>query len=262
MKRIFAMLLVLVCCMTAFIALAEDYSGYTTEELLAMSAAINAELNARIAAGRTASPEADFVWASDGTQVQINAYVGPGGDVVIPDEIEGLPVTRIGAKAFYNNQTLTSVTFPSGLKEVGDMAFFLAKGLTGVLYIPASVEKLGTNAFTNTSYSGLVIDASYRQTGSTPFTLPEVTFVYIREGAAPEMGAWAFQHCKKLETMIIPASVTSFNQFALQDLASLTVITPAGSAAEAFATANFIPVDTAAYELYAAQYDALYPMPE
>lgn len=128
MKRIFVVLLALVCCVTAFTTLAEDYSGYTTEELLAMSAAINAELNARIAAGRMVSPEADFLWASDGEQVQINKYVGPGGDVVIPNEIDGLPVTRIGAKAFYNNPTLTSVTFPSGLKEVGDMAFSWRRG--------------------------------------------------------------------------------------------------------------------------------------
>ena len=66
----------------------------------------------------------------------------------------------------------------------------------------------------------------------------------------------------KLETMIISASVTSFDQFALQDPASLTVITPAGSAAEAFALAHFIPVETDTYELYAAQYDALCPIPE
>lgn len=147
MKKMLSLMLALLCCVTAFAALAEDHSGYTTGELLAMSAAIDAELSARISAGRTASPEADFIGASDGTQLQINARVGPGGDVVIPDETDGLPVTRIGAKAFYNDQTLTSVTFPSGLKEVGDMAFFLAKGLTGVLHIPASVEAPGANAF-------------------------------------------------------------------------------------------------------------------
>ncbi|MBQ7850500.1 MAG: leucine-rich repeat domain-containing protein [Clostridia bacterium] len=262
MKKMFAMLLALMCCMSAFAVLAEDYSTYTTEELLAMSAAINAELEVRRVAARVSSPVEDFGWASDGAQVQINEYVGPGGDVVIPDEIDGLPVTKIGAKAFYNNQTLASVTLPSGLKEVGDQAFFLAKGLTGVLYLPASVEVLGTNAFTNTSYTGLVINSGYRQSGSDPFTMPELTFVYIREGVSPDIGMWAFQHCSKLEMMIIPASVTSFNQFALRDLAKLKIITPAGSAAEAFAMERFIPVETESYEQVAAQYNALYPMPE
>lgn len=262
MKRIFVVLLALVCCVTAFTTLAEDYSGYTTEELLAMSAAINVELNARIAAGRMVSPEADFLWASDGEQVQINKYVGPGGDVVIPDEIDGLPVTRIGAGAFSNNPAITSVTLPSGLRSIGDNAFVYVKDSQEVLNLPASLEYMGQIAFHGASYQGVVINSSVKDGGENVFSNSKLTFVYIREGAAPELGYWAFSRLSSLQIAIIPASVVSIGDKAFCDCPNLKIITPAGSAAEAFAREHFIPVETDTYELYAAQYDALYPMPE
>lgn len=34
MKKVLTLVLALLCCVTAFAAPAEDYSGYTTEELL------------------------------------------------------------------------------------------------------------------------------------------------------------------------------------------------------------------------------------
>ena len=53
----------------------------------------------------------------------ITKYLGSGGDVVIPEEIEGtnIPVTSIGEYAFYNNE-LSSIDL-SGVKSIGYGAF-------------------------------------------------------------------------------------------------------------------------------------------
>jgi hypothetical protein len=40
--------------------------------------------------------------------ITIAGYTGSGGDVTIPDTINGLPVTCIGTNAFYNCASLTS----------------------------------------------------------------------------------------------------------------------------------------------------------
>ena len=51
---------------------------------------------------------------------------GPGiaqGDIVIPATYRGLPVTRIGDKAFRNTVTVTSVTIGSNILEIGEQAF-------------------------------------------------------------------------------------------------------------------------------------------
>ena len=49
----------------------------------------------------------------------LKKYVGPGGDVVVP---EG--VTNIGDQAFYDCSSLTSITLPDGLTSIGDCAFY------------------------------------------------------------------------------------------------------------------------------------------
>ncbi len=55
----------------------------------------------------------DFTYTTDNSTITITAYTGPGGDVTIPDTISGLPVTSIGDEAFYYNDTVTSVRFPT-----------------------------------------------------------------------------------------------------------------------------------------------------
>jgi hypothetical protein len=42
----------------------------------------------------------DFEYASDGESITITGYTGAGGDVVIPGNIDGIPVTGIGQAAF------------------------------------------------------------------------------------------------------------------------------------------------------------------
>ncbi|MCZ7636661.1 MAG: hypothetical protein M5U12_11915 [Verrucomicrobia bacterium] len=42
----------------------------------------------------------DFTYESSGSSVTITGYTGPGGHVVIPDTMDGLPVTSIGYAAF------------------------------------------------------------------------------------------------------------------------------------------------------------------
>ena len=45
------------------------------------------------------------------------------GDVVIPSELDGLPVTKIGHKAFQGCSGITSVEVPEGVVDIEDKAF-------------------------------------------------------------------------------------------------------------------------------------------
>ena len=66
----------------------------------------------------------DFEYEIDEGRVTITGYTGKDRDVVIPDEIEGLPVTRIGSYAFqYCALGLTSITLPNSITTIGDRAF-------------------------------------------------------------------------------------------------------------------------------------------
>lgn len=56
-------------------------------------------------------------------RVTITGYSGLGPVLVIPDTIEGLPVTKINREAFKGCINLTSVTIPSSVENIGYAAF-------------------------------------------------------------------------------------------------------------------------------------------
>jgi hypothetical protein len=65
-------------------------------------------------------------------------------DLVIPREINGLPVVAIGDYAFEDNQ-LTNVVIPDSVKTIGDYAF--AKNELTEVIIPKSVKEIKKNVF-------------------------------------------------------------------------------------------------------------------
>ena len=100
----------------------------------------------------------------------ITAYTGEGGDVIVPDTIDGVAVTGIGSKAFSNVKGLTSLTLPDGISMLDfsvsfdyDLTFLhlpdglmivhngALQGLTKLkeITIPASVRYLGTGSFSS-----------------------------------------------------------------------------------------------------------------
>lgn len=137
MKKRIALLLALLmlglCC-----AHAEELSGMTTEELIALRSAIDAELGARLESTITAAEQAStspdqFICVDNGEVVMIRGYAGTEPDIVIPSEINGLPVTCIGESAFKENQVIRSVVIPDSVVEIGVSAFHNCKNLQSVV---------------------------------------------------------------------------------------------------------------------------------
>ena len=56
-----------------------------------------------------------------GSTITITGYTGPGGEVIIPATIDGLPVISIGNWAFESLTSLTSVTIPNSVTIIGWM---------------------------------------------------------------------------------------------------------------------------------------------
>ncbi len=261
MKRILTTLLVLARRSSA-VCLADgaDLSGYTDAELYELLEDVTRELKNR-ARALIHSPASDFVYASNGSEVRINDYIGTDANVVIPDEIDGVPVTRIYEFAFHG-KTLYSLSMPESISEVGRGAFFYA--LTNVdadtaLVLPKAVAKIGTQAFSGSGYGGVVISSDAYIDVQAFQGMNNLAFLYIREGASPQFENAAFVSCGSLETAVIPASVVKIHSGTFQGCKKLTVVTPEGSPAHKWATENFFPVDTEHYEEYAALYEALYP---
>ena len=72
------------------------------------------------------------------------------GELVIPEQIQGLPVTSIGYGAFRDCRNLTSITIPNGVTSIDHRAFDGCRSLTSIT-IPDSVTSIGINAFDSCS---------------------------------------------------------------------------------------------------------------
>jgi hypothetical protein len=94
--------------------------------------------------------ETQFEYGIFGDVVGIISYSGPGGAVMIPDTIEGLPVVSIGDNAFDGESSITSVVTGSQIDYIGKSAFRDCENLVSVS-IPPSITAIGAGAFENCS---------------------------------------------------------------------------------------------------------------
>ena len=163
------------------------------------------------AAGETTAE--GLVYEVNGESVTITGYTGNEASVVIPNEIEGKPVTAIGEKAFSQNNTLTSVAIPDSVTGIGDYAFY-ESGLENI-NIPAGVTTIGRSAFTNCKSLSSVTFAegsllsSIRESAFQWCTgLTDITFT---GNTAPKLEADnVFDKCAALTAIHVPCGADGY----------------------------------------------------
>lgn len=142
-------------------------------------------------------------------------------DIVIPDTIEGLPVTAIGDAAFYDSSKITSIKLPSTLKKIGNSAFKYCNSITS-MDIPDGVTSIGNGVFDKCkSLETITLPNSLTTIGYNAFNSCEkITELSIPYGVT-SIGESAFSYCKSLERITIPDSVTSIGESAFYYCTSL-----------------------------------------
>jgi len=146
---------------------------------------------------------AQFTFTPNNGAITITGYTGPGGNVVIPNTTNGLPVTSIGNRAFYYCRNLTSATIDTNVTSIGDEAFSSCTSLTNVT-IPNSIINIGTSAFSwCTSLSAIIVDAlnsCYSSVDGVLFNKSQTTLIQCPGGKG---GSYS-----------IPDSVTTIGNYA------------------------------------------------
>lgn len=156
--------------------------------------------------------------------VEITDYTGNAAELVIPAEIDGNQVTKIGFRAFYNCDSLTNVTIPNSVISIGESAFENCTGLTNV-HIGNSVTSIGGGAFSFCSnLTNVILPDSVTSIGTDAFSFcSNLTSVHIGNNVNI-IGGGAFRSCNSLTNIDIPASVTSIGLQAFAPCNGLTMI--------------------------------------
>ncbi|MDE6835181.1 MAG: leucine-rich repeat domain-containing protein, partial [Ruminococcus sp.] len=168
--------------------------------------------------------EADFIYKTYDDYVEITGCNKDATKAVIPDTIDGLPVTSIGYSAFENNSNLKSIIIPDIITDISSCAFEGCSSLESIT-LPDTITNIASSVFEDcSSLESIIIPDSVTYIGSDAFSgcsnLKSITV----PDSVTYIGSRAFYNCSSLESINIPDSVTSIGYVAFYNCSSLESI--------------------------------------
>lgn len=142
---------------------------------------------------------------SEPTEVRISKYTGSDKKIIIPDTIQGLPVTRIGSATFKENEQIEYVKLPSTMNIFSARAFEHCSSLS---WIDVDSE----NPYF-TSENGILFNKD--KTTLVAFPVGRSGNYSVPEGVV-SIGDYAFYTCQYLTKIHLPNSVQSIGDYSFK----------------------------------------------
>jgi hypothetical protein len=150
----------------------------------------------------------DFTYEAYSDGIRLLTYVGEGGAVVLPDEIEGKAVVALGSGLFQNNTALTHLLIPDSVREIGEHV------LTGARFL----QVLKTPQLSPTREASASGHLSYFFGGTTPngtgFRVPSSLDTVILASAVTSIPDQAFYECSRLRMVFSDTPVERIGKYA------------------------------------------------
>jgi len=201
----------------------------------------------------------NFRYVTKDSEVLIKKYIGKGGEVVIPDYIDGLPVTRIADWAFggRGGKRIHKIQLPKHLQYIGAGAF---QGLeiSGVLVLPKSIVDIGDAAFEGSRLGGLVVQSDCNLDLNSFGAIDELEFIYVAKGCRVRIHSSTFYLSEALADIVLPKEVTYIGEENFENCGEAVMYAPEGSRAAKYAKKNAIDVDSEQYESMCEYYENRY----
>ena len=174
-----------------------------------------------------------YTLLEDGT-AEIVGYLEEQDVSVLPEELDGIPVTAIGPEAFSWNDGLVTVEIPDSVTSIGKDAFYYCSGLTNAV-LPANIVNIDNNIFTGCeelasvsvspvnpyweTIDGVLYSKSDRRLVCYPPEKADTSFE-VPEGIEI-IEDYAFCFGSNLEGIRFPNSLTGIGAYAFYDCYSL-----------------------------------------
>ena len=159
---------------------------------------------------------AQYTFTTNNGTITITGYNGAGGTVIIPDTINGLAVTAIGANnadhsLFQSPSSLTSVILGTYVTAIGNHAFEGCKQLVSVT-LGTNIATIGDYAFNSCiALPNLIIPKQVSSIGFCAFFMcQQLTNIIIPKGVTTNLNS-AFSHCDRLATIIVDVNNNAYS---------------------------------------------------
>lgn len=188
--------------------------------LILAGAAVSVDMTA-YAAEHVTEDGFHYLQKENDETVEIVGYSGSGGNVRIPDEIDGMQVVGIGESAFSKCKNITSIIISDNVASIGDYAFYECGSLNNIV-IPDSVVSVGEYSFGYCSaLTDLVIPDSVTSLGACAFYLCDSLSSVTLSENLKNLEDGMFYSCRSLDKIILPDSIKSIGDCAFENCSSL-----------------------------------------
>ena len=173
------------------------------------------------------------------------------GDIELPEQYLGWPVTAVFANGFAGGEFITSVIIPPSIKYIGENAFNNCYSLSDIIFASSETPEIDKEAFNGTEWYEMQEDGLVYINGNHLYCykgeMPENTTIILSEQtkslgamafanqfglaeiALPNtlatIGYEAFKNCVNLSQIIIPNSVTTIGKEAFYNCSGLVSAT-------------------------------------
>jgi len=152
-----------------------------------------------------------FEYEVEDNKVTITDYSGDASEIVIPEKIEGYPVTALGYSAINYCDSVKSITIPACVEEISSQAIYWCDSLTEIKVDKNNKvydSRENCNAIIETKTNSLII-------GCEGTVIPK---------SVTSIGEHAFYYCE-IESVELSSNIKSIGDYAFYgtDLTSITI---------------------------------------
>lgn len=145
-------------------------------------------------------------------------------EILIPNKIDGLPVTSIGWRAFENCGGVTKIVIPNTVTHIDMSAFYKCDNLREVV-MTDSVTEIESSAFDGCKkLTTVTLPKNLTTIESMTFWNCESLTSITIPNSVTEIGLSAFYKCTGLRSVTIPRSVTTIKSSAFDGCTGLTTV--------------------------------------